>query len=137
MSYRQSQSLWPLLRTDRNLNTKIRLAEQRIEDLNNNQVIITLKNDATEDQARFLIDEIKNVVGVKNIKFISKDEAFQKFEMINDKDSELFNDLVTKDMVQAYIEVHVTDIENMSPIIKQIAQTKSFVEKVDVRTNLK
>ncbi len=77
------------------------------------QVIAYLKDDVTQDQIQVLKDKLKNTGQVKEIKYISKEEALAIYREQN-KDDPLLLEMVTAKILPASIEFSATDIKYLS-----------------------
>ena len=77
------------------------------------QVIAYLKDDVSQDQIQVLKDKLKNTGQVKEIKYISKEEALAIYREQN-KDDPLLLEMVTAKILPASIEFSATDIKYLS-----------------------
>jgi cell division transport system permease protein len=102
------------------------------------QVNAFFTDDAKQEDIDSLIGSLKKSGKVSNVTYISKKEAFEKYKELN-KDDPLLLDLVSEDILPPSIEVHTTDISDLStiagqlknsPIISQLQFPKDVVEKV-------
>lgn len=126
-SYKQAQRLWPVLLYDSETNSLIKQAEKANKKA---QVInIYMKKNASELEIQSLIKDIKVINGVKEIRYISKEDAFNKYKELNKDDPELIK-LVAPDLIPASLEIYLNDLLAKDKII-QLAKSKDFVENIE------
>jgi len=102
------------------------------------QVNAFFTDEAEQSDIDTLINNLKKSGKVSGINFISKKEAYEKYKELN-KDDPLLLDLVSEEILPSSIEVHTTDIADLSsiaeelkktPIVAQLQFPKDVVEKV-------
>lgn len=101
------------------------------------------KDDAKQDQINTLEHQINATGKISQMHFVSKQEAFQRYQQLN-KDQPLLLDLVTADVLPASLEVSTTNIQDLtpiaqmlhdSPIVDQIALQKDIINNLTTWTN--
>lgn len=124
-SYESAQKFWPLLYRDTQLNHKIQLIKEIQKAA---ALTVFFKNDTSVIEIQALAQEIKNMTGVKEVKYISKEDAFKIYAKLN-KDNPLLLEMVTPDILPASIDIYLSD-----PLIKEklslVLKTKGIVEEV-------
>jgi len=125
-SYNQAEDKWLLYRIDPRFQQKKGKAEEEVK--KKVAVTIFLKDEATESDVQGLIQEIKAIKGVREVKFISKEEALKIYQERN-KDEPLLTEFVTKDIFPATIEVYLNDLAVKNEVVSFV-ENKSFVDEV-------
>ncbi|MBP8590982.1 permease-like cell division protein FtsX [Candidatus Shapirobacteria bacterium] len=85
------------------------------------QAIAYLKDEATAEQVQAVIDKLKTTGKVKEIKYVSKEEALKIYQEAN-KDNPLLLEMVTADILPASLEISATNIaylEELASILEQ------------------
>lgn len=128
-SYELAQKFWPLLYRNAQLNQKIQqIKEAKVKIEKAPALTAFFKNDTSVIEIQALAQEIKNMTDVREVKYISKEDAFKIYAKLN-KDNPLILEMVTPDMLPASVEIYLSD-----PLIKeklsQVLKTKGIVEEV-------
>jgi len=87
-------------------------------------IVVYLQKDATNDDAENLKDEIENIKGVSDLKFISKEEQKTSMSEYNDAFETILNYLDENPLLDSYV-VYVDDVKLISSIAKQIVELPS------------
>lgn len=128
-AYEDAVKEWPLIQLDGTY--KAQLAEIRRDvEIHKPQVTIFLKNSASQEDISTLEAEIAKIGGALSVKYISKQEALEKFKQLNKNEPALLK-LVTPDILPASISVSTKD-DNVKETVKNEAKNKPFVESVIV-----
>lgn len=131
-SYSTAKSLWPFINNIPDFQKNKERAQSALDDLKNRPAItIYLKNTAVQEDIDILIKNIKQMDGVKDVKFISKQEALKIYQDKN-KNDPLLLELVTADILPASIEIYAFDIPSMeqqSPF-NILTQNNKIIETV-------
>jgi len=128
-SYEKAQKLWPFLYRDSQLNQKIQQAKKAEERIKNaSALIVFFKNGASEQEIQALEQEIKNITGVREVKYVSKEDAFKIYAEQNKDNPELVK-LVSPNILPASLEIYLSD-PSIKERVSQIAKMKSVVEEV-------
>ncbi len=124
--YEQAQKQWPLLRLDRGFQQQLEKAkEERTKKV---ALTIYLKDNTTDSQTQSLVDEIKAISGVREVKLLSKEEALNLYKK-KFKDDPLLTQYVTEDILPTTISVYLDDL-SVKDQISQLAESKTFVDEV-------
>jgi cell division transport system permease protein len=110
-----------------NLNTLIRRLEDKVE------VVVYLKDDADMAAVGVAIEDLSRAVGVDQVRYLSKDEALERFRADLGPDSDLLQDL-ENNPVPASLSITMKSGFRDTLHVKQVAdQAESliFVEEVD------
>jgi len=91
-------------------------------------VMIFLKEAANNSQIQALIKEIEAVDGVREVKFISKEEALRTFQKRNKDNPELL-EKASKEALPDSIAVFLDDL-SLKNQIEALSKSKPFVDKV-------
>ena len=78
LKFEQAQRFWPLLKSNQLFQEKI--IQNRKISQKSKLVTIILKEDTRETDRQFLISELKTVTGVKEVKYISKENALDEYK---------------------------------------------------------
>lgn len=92
------------------------------------QINAFFSDDAKQEDIDSLIKTLKESGKVSEVKYISKKEAYDKYKQLN-KDDPLLLDLVSEDILPASIEVHTTEIGDLSAIASELKKF-SFVSQL-------
>lgn len=118
-----AQREWPLFYFDKNFQNLLNTAKE----VNNRPaVIVFMKEETTEAKISKLIEEVKNVKGVKDAKFVSKEEALGRYRDANKNDPQLL-ELVSPAILPPSIEIYLDDFDVRSQVVNMVKKT-SFVE---------
>jgi len=98
------------------------------------QVIAFFKDDSKENQINELIDKVKSTGLVKDVKYVTKEEALAIYRERN-KDEPLLLESVTADFLPASIDISVKRAQDINEITK-IAKESPQVERVITPENL-
>lgn len=98
------------------------------------QVIAFFKDDASEAKIGEIIKEVEQEPGVKEVKFVSKEEALAIYRERN-KDEPLLLESVSADFLPASIDISVNRAQDISEITKSI-KDRPEVERVITPENL-
>ncbi len=118
---RLAATLWPF-----DNKYKTRLSE--IEKIYNRAAIIIYFQSAKQADIQQLETEILSVNDVKDVKYISQDEALKMYKELNKNDPALIK-MVTKDILPDSLEVYLNNF-TVREKVEQIAKKKSFVSTV-------
>lgn len=88
------------------------------------QAIAYLKDEATPEQVQAVIDKLKATGKVKEIKYVSKEEALRIYQEAN-KDNPLLLEMVTADILPASLEISASNISYLEELA-------SILEKEDI-----
>lgn len=119
---RLSVTLWPLDDTHRNWLGNLEELENR------SAIIIFLKENTRQEEIQQLEKEIESIKGVKEVKFISREEVLRIYKETNKEEPALL-ELVTANVLPASIEVYLDDF-TLRDKIEQLAKGKPFVTEV-------
>lgn len=97
------------------------------------QIIAFFEVDAPESEVKDVREKIKQKAYVKDVVFVSKEEALKIYQESN-KDQPLLLELVTAEILPASIEVSAQNISDL-PKIKKDLETFSAVDEVDFQEN--
>lgn len=86
------------------------------------QVTAFFEDEAAEEDIAALTEQMEQSSGVADVRFVSKQEAYQIYQEQN-KDDPLLLDLVTEDILPASLEVSATEIENLGPIAEAMKKS--------------
>ena len=127
--YEEAQKKWPPLKYDKEFQNNVDKAEAEKGRIKEKVAVsIFLKSEASDTETQSLIEEIKTIKGVREVKFISKKEALEIYKERN-KDDPLLLEFITEDILPATIEVYLDDLSVKSEV-SQFSESKSFVESV-------
>lgn len=90
---------------------------------------IFLKSNVTNDEVNSLTNEIKNIGQVHEVKYISQNEAYQKYRKQIANDPELLK-IAREDMFPPSITVYLNPSTVIQNQIENIAKEKSYVDSV-------
>jgi cell division transport system permease protein len=93
------------------------------------EVTAFLRDDLTSNQVELLQQEIKQQEGVKEIRFVSKQEALEIYREQN-KDNPLLLEMVNADILPASIEISAESPEYLSPIADFLEGKTEAVQEV-------
>ena len=128
-NYELAQKLWPFLYRDSQLNQKIKQAKDAEERIKNAPALtIFFKNDASVTEIQTLGQEIKNMTGVRETKYISKEDAFKIYAEQNKNDPILL-EMVTANIFPASVEIYLSD-SSIKEKLSQILKAKVIVDEV-------
>ena len=98
------------------------------------QVTVFFKNEALEDQITQIKKELEKDAQVKEVRYISKEQAVEIYKVQHADDPELL-EFVTPDILPASLEISVNEIRSLSTIAKQF-EDNEFVERVIYQQDL-
>lgn len=107
------------------------------------QVTAFFKNEAKQVDMDALAMKVKDTGKVSEVKFISKQQALQRYQSQNKNDAILL-DLVTADILPASLEISTNNINDLadisqvlkaSPFVDQVVYPKDIVNNLTVWTN--
>lgn len=98
------------------------------------QIIAFFNVDTSESEISEVQDRIKQKSYVKDVVFVSKEDALKIYQESN-KDQPLLLELVTANILPASIEVSANDIADL-PQIKNDLETFSSIDEVDFQENI-
>lgn len=122
---RFAQTIWPLLRLDKpyqNSLDYLKIVEQRPA------VIIFLESNTNTTDIDTLVLVLKVIPGVKQVQFVSKEDALKRYSEITRNDPQLL-ELVTANILPESIEVFLDDF-TIRDQVEKTAKSKSFVTDV-------
>ncbi len=93
------------------------------------EVTAFLRDDLTQSQVQSFESEIKNRQGVKEVRFVSKQEALEIYREQN-KDNPLLLEMVSADILPASIEISADSPNQLSQIAQFLEAKTEFVEEV-------
>lgn len=127
--YEEAQRKWPLLKFDQELQNQIEKAKEEKEKVKENvAVTIFLKDSASKSDTQSLTQEIEAIVGVREVKFYSKEDVYNIYKERN-KDDPLLLEFVSPDILPASMEVYLDDLAVKSEVA-QLAKSKTFVDNI-------
>ena len=130
-SYEQAENKWAVYKIDPRFQQQKRKAEEGIKE--KVAVTVFLKDETKDSDIQGLIQEIKSVQGVREVKFISKEDALKIYQERN-KDEPLLTEFITEDILPATIEVYLNDL-TIKDEIANLVGSKYFVDEV-IKSNL-
>ncbi len=98
------------------------------------QVIAFFKDDAKESQINEVMEKVKNTNLIKDVKYVSKEEALAIYRERN-KDEPLLLESVTADFLPASIDISVKKAQDINEVTKLIKENP-LVERVITPENL-
>ncbi|QQS38706.1 hypothetical protein IPM62_04965 [Candidatus Woesebacteria bacterium] len=98
------------------------------------QVIAFLKDEAPFEEVTLLQDTLLRDVNVKNVKYVSKEEALGIYKEAT-SDNPLLSELVSPSIFPASIEFSVADLSYLGDIIAKV-ETEAIVEEVGYSASL-
>lgn len=113
-----AQKEWPFFVYDKDFQNLLNYTKEAVQ---RPAVLIYLKENTTEVDRLKIIEELRNVKGVKEVKFISTEDTFQRYKEINKDNPQLLN-LVTPHILPASIEVYLDDYSIRGQIIKKVKE---------------
>jgi len=93
------------------------------------EVTAFLKDDISSSQVETLQEEIKAKEGVKEIRFVSKQEALEIYREQN-KDNPLLLEMVSADILPASIEISAQNPDYLSQIADFLKEKTDFIQEV-------
>lgn len=123
--FRLAQIVWPPLKFDKSYQNVLKQLDSAEKQA---VVIIYLKDSATSQEVNELMAEMRAVKGVKDVKFISKEESLAIYKERN-KDHPALLELVTPNILPSYIDVYLSDF-SVRDVVEQKARSRSFIEEV-------
>lgn len=93
------------------------------------QIIAFLKDDATPDQISGLERDLSNDQRIKNIKYVSKEQALGIYKEAT-SDNPLLSEFVSPKIFPASLEFAVTDLSFTEPVIKEVKDNNIIDEVV-------
>jgi hypothetical protein len=134
-SYELAQKLWPFLYSDSQLNQKIQQAKEVKGWIESAPALtIFFRGQASESEIQTLQQEIKSITGVKEVKYVSRENAFQIYAEKNKDNPDLVK-MISPDLFPASLEVYLND-SSIIEKISQVAKGKSIVAEVVKSTSL-
>jgi hypothetical protein len=128
-NYELAQKLWPFLYRDSQLNQKIQEVKDAEEQIKNAPALrIFFKSGISESEIQAFEQEVKNIAGVTEVKYVSKKDAFKIYAEQNKDDPELVKS-VSPNIFPASLEIYLSD-SSIKERVSQIAKTKSIVDEV-------
>lgn len=111
-----------------------------VETLQNKiDITVYFTKDATEDKITKVTDDLNNLGIIKNIEFISKDDALLKFRDTHKNNSLLLQSLSELDdnPLQSSINIKAKDPSNFANIVSflESGQTKEIIDKINYYEN--
>ena len=122
---RFAQTVWPLLKSDKpyqNLLAQLNTIEQR------SAVNIFLKENTSTKDINTLVSELQIIKGVKQVKFISQEEALKIYKEVNKNEPALL-ELIQPNILPQSVEVYLDDFTVRNQV-GHIAKSKPFVTEV-------
>ena len=126
-----AKSLWPFISNDPTFQRNRELVQSFFDDLKNSPAVtVFLKSTATQEDINSLMENIKQMDGVKDVKFISKDEALRRYKEKN-KNDELLLELVTADILPESIEIYTIDMPSIEQqnAFNSLRQNSTIIER--------
>jgi len=93
------------------------------------EVSAYLKDGVPQERVNRLIVQLQSQPGVKDVRFVSKEEALKIYQQEN-KDNPLLLEMVTPDILPASIEVTTKDPETLKSIAAQLEKEKDLFEEI-------
>ncbi len=95
------------------------------------EIIVYLEDNISESEVNDLKKSITSLEGAKEVKFVSKEEAFQRLVKDLGDQKEIFS-LLEKNPLPASLEIKVKDPKMIEPMVKQIEKFKNInIEEVE------
>ena len=128
--YNQAQKEWPFLKYNFWFHKKLSDTQNLIQEYKKTNPALTafLKHDFTETDVGNLVTELKQNSNVKEVKYISSEEALRIYKQQNMENKELI-DQVRKDILPASIEIYLFDWSKSEELGNQL-KVKSLIEEV-------
>lgn len=122
--FRLAVTLWPPLRIDKSYQSLF--SEDNLKTLEQKSATnIFLKEGAARDDVNILLSELRAVKGVKDVKFISQQDALEMYKE-NNKNSPVLLELIRPNLLPQSIEVYLDDF-TVRDLVEKVARNKSFV----------
>jgi len=99
------------------------------------EVSIYLKDETTSAQIQNLKQEISQMAGVKEVRFVSKEDALKIYQEQN-KDNPLLLEMVSSSILPASLEISAVDPEYLSDVAKTLESKTDIVEEVAFREDV-
>lgn len=122
---RFAQIIWPFLKLDKgyqDLLNQLAAIEQR------SAVTIYLKSNSSAQDINALVSELKTIKGVREVKYISQEEALENYKDQNKADP-ILQELVTKDVLPQSIDIYLDD-DGARDKVEKVAKSKTYVSEV-------
>lgn len=130
-SYEKAGIMWPFIKSNPEYQKNLRDTHTIINRIKNSPAVtIFLKEKATEEEIQELANEIKAMKGIREVKVITKDDAYEIYKKQNKNDPALM-DLVTKDILPVSIEVYTEELptKEFQNNLVSFAKKKAFVDQ--------
>lgn len=125
--FQLAQIIWPPLFFDKSFQIFFSFSE--LNKIKLRAAVFIYPNDnATTDDINSLISELRNINGVKDVKFISHQDALKIYKDKN-KDSPALLELIKPELLPESIEVYLNDFTIRNQI-ENVAKSKSFILEV-------
>lgn len=119
--FRLAVTLWPLLRIDKSY----LFSENKLKALEQKSAVYIFLKENTSDDINILLSELRAIKGVRNVKFISQQDAFEMYKE-NNKNSPILLELIRPNILPQSIEVYLDDF-TVRNLVEKVARNKSFV----------
>ncbi len=88
-----------------------------------------LKDDVNQQRVEELVKELRQTPGVKDVHYVSKEEALQIYRRLN-KDNPLLLEMVTADVLPASIEVSANSPNSLQLVADKLQKNKDLFEDI-------
>ncbi len=93
------------------------------------EVIAFLKDDVPREEIDQLMETLKNESSLKDIKYVSKEEALKIYRNL-DKDNPLLLEMVTAEVLPSSIEIAAENPDSLNKIMAKLEQKKNLFEEI-------
>ncbi len=124
--YIKAENSWPLYYFDSNLQQKMTNSKAKLA--SRPSIIIYFKDGSNAGDVNALSNELKNTPGVRDVKYVSKEDALKIYQEMNKNSPELLK-LVTASILPASLEVFLNEGASKETILQSVRQ-KPYVDSV-------
>lgn len=124
-SYQEAERSWVLYRTDRNFQDRLVDTKEKIK--NSPDLIITFASGTKLEEIKSLMNDIKLVNGVTDIKLIPKEDVYNTFIKENENNPKLI-ELVNPNLMSEKVELYVED-QFIEKVVQKLSSYK-FIEDI-------
>ena len=133
--YDNAKRYWPFYKESA-LVTKVRSNLTTKKTSQDVKITVFFRETAIDNEINDFAAQIKSTAGVKNVKLISKQDAFEKYKEQNQNDP-LLLDVVTKDAFPASLEINIdASDKNLLSKLQEEGKSKPYVESVIVTNDM-
>jgi hypothetical protein len=121
--YQSAEKIWPILKVNLDFRNKYKKAEMVHKEYFDKKAAITvfLKDQTPDNIKDQFIADLKRMDLVKDIKYISQEEALKAYKKQNENSPELL-ELVTANILPASIEVYLSDWAHQNELTRSIRE---------------